>query len=71
MKSAIETKNIILRDDTGKEYKPTTWDGSEPGGHHRSGTLTFPDLTDKPKYVELVVKGFAKVPERVFKWELP
>ncbi len=65
------TKISVLRDDTGKEYKPTTWDGAEPGGHHRSGTLLFPALTGKPKYVELVVKGLAKVPERLFKWDLP
>ena len=65
------TKISILRDDSGKEYKPTTWDGPGGGGHHREGTLNFPSLTSKPKYVELVIKGLAKVPERVFKWDLP
>src|SRR3989338_624153 len=25
----------------GKEIKPTIWEGSGPGGHHRSGVLTF------------------------------
>lgn len=65
------TKISVLRDDTGKEYQPTTWDGPTGGGHHRSGTLTFPALTNKPKYVELVIKGLAKVPERVFKWDVP
>ncbi len=65
------TKISLLRDDMGKEYQPTAWDGAEGGGHHRSGTLTFPTLSSKPKYVELVIKGLAKVPERVFKWEMP
>ena len=65
------TKIAVLRDDAGKEYKPTAWDGPGSGGHHRSGTLVFPALTSKPKYIELVIKGLAKVPERVFKWELP
>jgi hypothetical protein len=60
-----------LRDDSGKEYKPTGWDGPVGGGHHRSGTLTFAALPNKPKFVELVIKGLAGVPERVFKWDLP
>ncbi len=64
-------KISVLRDDTGKEYAPTSWEGGGAGGHHRSGTLLFPALTSKPKSVELVIKGLAKVPERVFKWDLP
>lgn len=65
------TKITILRDDSGKEYKPTAWQGGEPGGHHRAGTLTFVPLSSKPKYVELVIRGLAQVPERVFRWDLP
>jgi hypothetical protein len=65
------TKISFLRDDAGQEYKPTAWDGAEGGGHHRSGSLKFAALTSKPKYVELVIKGLAQVPERVFKWDLP
>lgn len=65
------TKITILRDDAGKEYKPTAWDGPDGGGHHREGTLTFAALANKPKFVELVIQGLAGVPERVFKWDLP
>lgn len=65
------TKISILRDDAGKEYKATAWDGPGGGGHHREGTLKFPALASKPKYVELVIKGLAKIPERVFKWDVP
>lgn len=65
------TKITILRDDAGKEHKPTAWDGPGGGGHHREGTLTFAALANKPKFVELVIKGLAGVPERVFKWDLP
>ena len=65
------TKIAILRDDAGKEYEATAWDGPGAGGHHREGVLKFAALTSKPKYVELVIKGLAKVPERIFKWELP
>lgn len=65
------TKITILRDDAGKEYKPTAWEGPGGGGHHREGTLTFAALTGKPKFVELVIQGLAGVPERVFKWDVP
>ncbi len=65
------TQAAIVRDDAGNEYEPIAWDGAAPGGHHRSGTLSFAALKTKPKYVELVVRGVAQVPERVFKWDLP
>lgn len=65
------TKIVILRDDAGKEYAPTAWEGGEAGGHHRNGTLTFAAPTSKPKYVVLVIKGLAQVPERVFRWDVP
>lgn len=64
-------KIAVLRDDKGKEYKPTAWDGPGGGGHHREGRLKFPALAGEPKYVELVLTGIAKVPERTFRWELP
>ncbi len=65
------TKISTLRDDAGKEYKPTAWEGGEPGGHHRSGTLKFAVLASKSKFVELVIRGLASVPERVFRWDVP
>lgn len=64
------TQIAILRDDVGKKYKPTAWEGGESGGHHREGVLKFAALTTKPRYIELVIKGLAKVPERVFRWDL-
>jgi hypothetical protein len=64
------TQTTVLRDDTGKEYQPIAWDGPGGGGHHRQGQLSFPALTGNPKYVELVIKGLAAVPERVFRWDL-
>jgi hypothetical protein len=59
-----------LKDDQGQEYKPTKWDGDGPGGHHRSGTLEFPILEGNPKSVTLTIRNIAKVPERVFEWNL-
>ena len=63
----------VLRDDTGNEYHPDSWD-SAPGGHHRKGTLTFPipdSLSQgKTEYVEIVIRDVAGIKERVLKWEL-
>lgn len=59
-----------LRDDQGREYRPVNWDGDGPGGHHRSGVLEFPALEGSPKSVTLVIRNIAKVPERVFQWNL-
>lgn len=60
----------ILRDDQGREYPATGWDGAGPGGHHRSGVLKFGVLETAPAFVEVVIRDVAGVPERVFHWEL-
>ncbi len=62
-----------LRDDSGNEYQPVSWE-SEPGGHHRKGTLTF-NLPDslrqgRAEYIEIVIRSVAGIDERVLKWEL-
>lgn len=63
----------VLRDDTGNEYHPVSWDAA-PGGHHRSGTLTFPvpdSLSQgETKYVEIMIRDIADIEARVLKWEL-
>jgi hypothetical protein len=57
-----------LTDDQGNEYQPTNWDGSSPGGHHRSGVLEFPALEGDPGSVTLVIRNIANVPARKFEW---
>jgi hypothetical protein len=59
-----------LKDDQGREYRPVSWQGSPPGGHHRSGILEFPALEGNPNRVTLVIKDIADVPERTFEWKL-
>lgn len=63
----------LLRDDEGKEYRPTSW-VSASGGHHRTGILTFPTPDSlsqrKASYMELVIKDVAGVEERILTWEL-
>ena len=66
----------VLRIDGGSEIRPTSWEALE-GGHHRSGTLTFPatDADGKPliasgtRTIELIVRNVAGVSERVFAWQ--
>lgn len=64
------TKISHLEDHKGNMYQPLSWGGSSPGGHHRSGTLSFPRLTEKTKFIKLIIKNVYNVPERVFKWKL-
>jgi len=66
----------VLRIDGGREIRPTSWEAPK-GGHHRSGTLTFPatDADGKPlidssiRTIELVIRNVAGVSERVFAWQ--
>lgn len=57
-----------LTDNSGREYRPTNWDGSPPGGHHRSGVLEFSELGEGAESIKLVIREVANVPERVFNW---
>jgi hypothetical protein len=59
-----------LKDSSGREYQPTNWDGSPPGGHHRSGVLEFSELGDAAQSITLVIREVANVPERVFNWSI-
>ena len=63
-------KIAVLADDKGNTFAPTAWDGSPAGGHHRSGTLTFPALGSDTQSIKLTLKGIAQVPEWVFEWSL-
>lgn len=57
-----------LKDEQGREYRTKKWDGSEPGGHHRSGVLSFAELGQHPGTVTLVIGDVASVPARAFSW---
>lgn len=59
-----------LKDNSGREYHPTSWDGSPPGGHHRSGVLEFSELGEGAESITLVIREIANVPERVFNWSI-
>jgi len=65
------TEVSVLRCDQDQEYTPTVWEGSGPGGHHRSGVLKFAALDHSTSFVEIVIRHVAEVPERVFRWDVP
>jgi hypothetical protein len=59
-----------LKDSNGQAYLSENWEGSPPGGHHRSGTLKFSTVKGKPESVTLIIRNIANVPERVFTWKV-
>ena len=59
-----------LRDSQGSTYKPVQWEGSPPGGHHRSGTLTFSALQQPVENVTLVLHDVGGVAQRTFSWTI-
>lgn len=63
-------KLSFLTNDKGKTSNQSVWNGSPPGGHHRSGTLAFTEILSEGKFVELVIKDVAGIPKRSFKWQL-
>lgn len=59
-----------LLDDKGKLSKPVSWEGDNPGGHHRQGVLKFNTISPKPKSLELKIKNIGGISERSFQWNL-
>ena len=62
---------VRLRDGRGGEMSPAAVEGAKGSGHHREATVRFAWPEPKPKNLELVVKGVAGVPERLFRWSAP
>ena len=59
-----------IKDNAGRVFQATAWQGSEPGGHHRKGVLEFPALADNTESITLIIRKVAKVPERTFEWSV-
>ncbi|MDP3954955.1 MAG: hypothetical protein Q8Q15_01150 [bacterium] len=57
-----------LKDDQGKELNAVSWTGGK-GGHHLSGELSFPKISDKAKSVELIISNISEN-DRSFGWDL-
>lgn len=61
-------KSVILKDDKGKTYKPSSAETSG-SGHHREAEVYFKN-PGKVKSLELLVKDVGGVKETVLKWEI-
>jgi len=67
----------VLRTDQGQEIQPGGWN-APTGGHHRTGTLTFPATTTsgtpvigpKTRTLELIIRNVSGISERSFQWTL-
>jgi hypothetical protein len=64
------TAIATLSNDAGEKVQPTNWAGPGGGGHHREGTLSFPQLKNRGQLLTLVLRGIANVPERTFTWKV-
>ncbi len=66
----------VLRTAQGLEIPPARWE-APPGGHHRSGILTFPSALDDGTPIALdggfvvAIRDVGGVAEQTFAWELP
>lgn len=68
LSEGMEDSSVLIAD--GKQYKPSGWEGSPPGGHHRKGLLRFKAFAPKPASVELQIRLIGDPSPRSFKWLL-
>ena len=59
-----------LSSDAGEKVQAAKWDGPTSGGHHVSGTLSFPAIKNRGQALTLTLRGIADVPERTFTWRV-
>ena len=60
---------VVLRDDTGKSYVPTSAE-NKGSGHHREAIVSFAKVSSETKRLELIIKDVAGIKERTFVWNL-
>ena len=63
-------KTAVLIDSQGGRHAPTGWEGSPPGGHHRSGVLRFKGLGTQADAIELQIQRPNEAAARSFRWKL-
>ncbi|MDO8451844.1 MAG: hypothetical protein Q7S76_03165 [bacterium] len=65
------SETTTLTDDLGNTYGQPVWDGSPPGGHHRTGIIAFNRPLDSRAHdIFLTFRNIADTQERTFTWEL-
>ena len=68
-----ELKDDLLKSATlmaadGSPVPPLGWKGAPPGGHHRSGVLSFAAPSPAPKMIELRLNRPGEVKPRIYSW---
>jgi len=63
-------KTAVLIDSQGGRHAPTSWEGTPPGGHHRSGILRFKGLGAQADAIELQIRRPNEAAPRSFQWKL-
>lgn len=63
-------RSATLATDEGRTFKPVSWEGAPPGGHHREGVLAFDVPAPRPGAVELRIARPGESAPRIFRWQL-
>ncbi|MDP3882929.1 MAG: hypothetical protein Q8Q48_02650 [Candidatus Staskawiczbacteria bacterium] len=63
-------KVSFFTDGNGNTYYPIEWQGSPPGGHHRTGTLIFSRPNSSVETVKLSIEDRPRETARIFTWDL-
>lgn len=64
------TLSAVLVTDEGRTFKPVSWQGAPPGGHHREGVLAFDVPAPRPGVIELRIARPGEAAPRLFRWQL-
>ncbi len=59
-----------IADGKGNEYTNSVWEGSPPGGHHRTGILTFNEPLKKSSGIQLIMQDDTSIGKRIFEWKI-
>jgi hypothetical protein len=63
------TQSATLTTDDGRTFKPVSWLGAPPGGHHREGVLAFDIPAPRPGAIELSITRPGESAPRTFRWQ--
>lgn len=64
------TLSATLVTDDGRTFRPVSWRGAPPGGHHREGVLAFDVPAPRPGVIELRIARPGEAAPRIFRWQL-
>jgi len=64
------TLSATLVTDEGRTFRPVSWQGAPPGGHHREGVLAFDVPAPRPGAIELRIARPGEAKPRIFRWQL-